>query len=493
MSVPLTVLRSGGGHAVAPEIGPHTITDVRSRSSPVRPQRFRLTIIHPCIGRRRGAAHRDYIKTWQMEPLPAAAIAGLTPKDVEVRFYDDRLEPIPFDEPTDAVAISVETYTAKRSYQIASEYRRRGVPVVMGGFHATLCPDEVERYAEAVVVGEAEAVWAEVIDDLRHGTLAKRYHRADRPSLAGVAPDRSIFRGKRYLAVGLVEAGRGCHFRCEFCAVQTVFSATQTRRPVDDVIAEIERVKGSKKLFFFVDDNITSNMSQAKALFRELKKCNIRWVSQSSINAAHDEEFLGLLKESGCQGVLIGFETLDADNLRSMHKTFNQSQGGYDRALANLRRHGIRVYGTFIFGYDHDGPRSFDDAVEFARDHNFYIAAFNHLTPFPGTPLYDRLQREGRLLYDAWWLDDTYAYNKIPFRPATMPPDELQRRCVEARRRFYGWRSIFERSWDPVNRANFFMFRNFFPINLMHRVDVVSRDFYPLGDESWQGPLLPAN
>lgn len=454
---------------------------------------MRLTIIHPCIGRRAGAAHRDYIKTWQMEPLPSAVIAGLTPKDVAIRFYDDRLEPIPFDEPTDAVAISVETYTAKRSYQIASEYRRRGVPVVMGGFHATLCPDEVEKYADAIVVGEAEQCWEAVIDDLRHKTLKKRYQKVGRPALAGLRPDRSIFAGKRYLAVGLVEAGRGCHFKCDFCAVQTIFGATQTRRPVDEILEEIDRVKHTKKLFFFVDDNITSNMKQAKEFFRALRRCGIRWVSQASINAAHDEEFLGLIKESGCQGVLIGFETLNPENLRSMNKTFNQSQGGYDKALANLRRHGIRVYGTFIFGYDQDGAKSFSDAVEFARDHQFYIAAFNHLTPFPGTPLYKRLASEGRLLYESWWLDDAYSYNKIPFKPVSMSAEELQRRCVEARRKFYSWPSILKRSWDRVNRGNGFMFRNFFPINLMHRVDVVSRDYYPLGDESWTGPLLLAN
>src|SRR3977135_4276962 len=135
---------------------------------------MRLTIIHPCIGRKPG---QKYIRTWQMEALPAATLAGLTPKDVEVRFYDDRMELIPFDEPTDVVAISVETYTAKRAYQIASEFRRRGVPVVMGGFHATLCPDEVALYAESVVVGEAERRWPAWIDDYRNGTATRFYSR----------------------------------------------------------------------------------------------------------------------------------------------------------------------------------------------------------------------------------------------------------------------------------------------------------------------------
>ena len=151
---------------------------------------MKLTIIHPCIGRRPG---QKYIRTWQMESLPAATLAGLTPADVSVKFYDDRMELIPYDEPTDLVAISVETYTAKRAYQIASEYRRRKVPVVMGGFHASLMPDEVSQYAEAVVVGEAEGIWPQVIDDARHGRLQKIYRQISRPTLAELKPDRSIF------------------------------------------------------------------------------------------------------------------------------------------------------------------------------------------------------------------------------------------------------------------------------------------------------------
>jgi radical SAM superfamily enzyme YgiQ (UPF0313 family) len=451
---------------------------------------MRLTIIHPCIGRKPG---QKYIRTWQMEALPAATLAGLTPKEVEVRFYDDRMETVPFDEPTDLVAISVETYTAKRAYQIATEFRKRRVPVVMGGFHATLCPDEVAQYAEAVVCGEAELLWPRVIDDARHGRLEKFYRQAGRPSLAGLKPDRGIFRGKNYLPIGLIEAGRGCHFKCDFCAVQAVFNSTQTRRPIDAIIAEIELVKHDRKLFFFVDDNITSNLEQAKEFFRALIPLKIRWVSQASINAAHDGEFLELLVRSGCQGVLIGFESLNPANLRDMNKAFNTMRGGFEKALANLRRHRIRVYGTFIFGYDRDTPESFAETVDFAKEHALYIAAFNHLTPFPGTPLYARLQGEGRLLYENWWLDEQYSYNRIPFQPRGMTPELLQRNCLEARRNFYSWPSIFRRGFDRVNRGDWFMWRNFYLINGMHRGDVSMRDHYPLGDESWQGTLLNAN
>lgn len=451
---------------------------------------MRITLVHPSIGRRAGDT--SYIRTWQMEPLPPALIAGLTPADVEVRFYDDRMETVPYDEPTDLVAISVETYTAKRAYQIASEYRRRGVPVAMGGFHASLCPDEVALYAESVVVGEAEALWPEVVDDYRHGRPKKMYRQTGRTSLAGARPDRRIFHGKRYLPVGLVEAGRGCHFKCDFCAVQTVFGATQTRRPADEILAEIAALKNHKGLIFFVDDNITSNLAEAKEFFRALIPLKVRWVSQASINAAHDEEFLDLLKRSGCMGVLIGFESLNPENLRAMNKSFNTMRGGYLKALENLRKHNIRLYGTFIFGYDEDTPDGFRETVAFAREHGFYIAAFNHLTPFPGTELYRRLEAEGKLLYDSWWLDETYSYNKVPFRPARMTAEEVERSCVEARREFYSWPSILARSVRPVNRSNFFMFRSFFLINALHRADVSGRNHFPLGDAGWRGPLLQA-
>ncbi len=450
---------------------------------------MRLTLVHPCIGRRTG--DRRYIRSWQMEPLPPAVIAALTPRDVEVRFYDDRLEPIPFDEPSDLVAISVETYTARRAYQIASEYRRRGVPVAMGGFHATLCPEEVARYADILVLGEAEEVWPEVIDDLRHGVWRARYQGKRRPSLAGIRPDRGIFKGKRYLPVTLIEAGRGCHFRCEFCAIQAYFHSTQTRRPLETLLAEIETLRHRRGLFFFVDDNITSNLEQAKDFYRALIPYGIRWVSQASINAAHDEEFLDLIVRSGCQGLLIGFESLDRATLKAMGKSFNTMGGGYDVALANLRRHKVRLYGTFIFGYDKDTEESFDQAVGFAIEHRMYIAAFNHLTPFPGTPLYQRLEREGRLLSPAWWMDPAYHYNQIPFRPAQLAPEELQQNCLKARARFYSARSTLRRMIDGVNCGNAFMARNFVGINMMLGREVKQRDLLPLGDAGWRNALLP--
>jgi len=451
--------------------------------------RFRVTFIHPCIGRKPG---RPYLRTWQMEPLPVAVLAALTPPDVERRFYDDRLEPIPYDEPTDLVAISTEVYTAKRAYQIATGFRRRGVPVVMGGFHATLCPDEVARFAESVVIGEAEDLWAEVIDDYRHGTPRRIYQADTRPSLDRSTPDRGIYAGKRYLPVALVEAGRGCRLSCEFCCIQSYYHSTYRARPVDQVVAELRGLRGRTKLVFFVNDNIITDRDSARELLAALVPLKLRWVSQGSINVALDEGLLELLKASGCQGLLIGFESLEAANLRQMGKGVNLAQGDYETAMANLKRHGIRVYGTFVFGYDHDTPESFDRVHDFAMRHGFFLCGFNHLTPMPGTPLYQRLKDQGRLLHEHWWLDDHYTYNTLPFRPAGMPPEAVRAACLRARRRFYSVPNTLRRAMQPHNRSDWRFLKSFLAVNLLHLAEVAKRDSLPLGDGGFTGPLLEA-
>src|SRR5262249_53859217 len=190
----------------------------------------------PCIGRRRA---QPYIRTWQMEPLAAAVLAGSTPPDVEVRFYDDRMEAIPYEEPTDLVALTVETYTARRAYQIASRFRRRGVPVVMGGYHPTFLPEEALGYADAVAVGDAEGLWEQIVRDAQAGQLRRLYRQARQPTLDGLQLDRSIFRGKRYAPLGLVQYGRGCRFACDFCSIHAFYGTSLRQRPVAEVVAEI--------------------------------------------------------------------------------------------------------------------------------------------------------------------------------------------------------------------------------------------------------------
>lgn len=452
---------------------------------------FRITLVHPCVGRRMGM--KGYINTWKMEPLPPAMLAALIPADIDTKFYDDRLEEIPYDEPTSLVAISVETYTAKRAYQIASEYRRRGVPVVMGGFHATLCPEEVSEYCETIVVGEAEEVFPQLIEDYREGTPKAFYKSMGQVRNLNTSPDRSIFKGKRYLPIKLIEFSRGCKFVCEFCAIQSAYSATHRCRPVEKVIEEVKRVKKIGQMIFFVDDNLISNIEAAKELMRALIPLKIRWVSQCDISIAFDDEALSLMKASGCQGVLVGFESLDRVTLKTMNKGFNMMQGGPVKAIENFQKHGLRLYGTFIFGSDHDTEDTFRDTLEFATEQGLFIGAFNHITPFPGTPLYKRLEREGRLIYDKWWLDDRYKYGDTPFKTKNIEPKELSKRCIEARESFYSWKGIFRRLKHSVNHRDPWMLLNFLVINIMHHFDVSGRDGLPMGDQNWNGTILKSD
>ena len=449
---------------------------------------FHVTIIHPCVGRRRGM--KGYLRTWQMEPLPAAMLAALLPRDVKRSFFDDRMESIDFDRPTDLVLLSVETYTAKRAYQIASEYRQRGIPVVMGGFHATLCPDEVAEYCESLVVGEAEGLLPQVIEDYRHGTAQAVYRARQRPSLLSTEPDRSIFAGKKYLPIKLIEFSRGCRFKCDFCAIQSYFDSTHRHRRIEQVVEEVGRVVKRRQLVFFIDDNLTSSLDEAKELMRALIPHRIRWVSQSAINVAFDDEALELMRRSGCQGILIGLESLSSNSLKEMNKSFNMMRGGPGQAVANLRKYGLRVYGTFVFGYDADTTATFDEALKFADQEGLFIAAFNHITPFPGTPLYERLRSEGRMLYDPWWLDDRYRYSMIPFQPKNFSPEELSQRCAAARRAFYSWASIARRSFHRVNYYDPWMWVNYWFINAMHHWDTDGRNGLPLGDEAYPREII---
>ena len=446
---------------------------------------MKLTLIHPCIGRRVG---QPYIRSWQMEPLAPAVLSALTPGEIRRVFYNDSLEPIPYDEPTDLVAMNVEAYTAKRAYQIASEYRKRSVPVVMGGVHATLCPEDVAQYAEAVVVGEAEEIWATVLADAQRGALQTFYRAEGRPAHLHAHPDRSIFGSQKTLPLGLVETGRGCHFRCEFCSVQSAYQHTYACHAIEDVVEEIK--KQHRAIYFFVDDNISANMEHVKALLRAIIPLRIKWAGQCSINAAADEEFVQLLGASGCNGILIGFESLNPNNLKAMNKGANLIQGAYERGLANLRKYRIRIYATFIFGYDEDDETSFETTFKFAMQQKFYLAAFNHLIPFPGTPFYRRMEEEQRLRYEKWWLDDAYRFNMVPYRPKNMSPEQLQAGCLATRRKYFNLRHVLQRSFDPVNSSPLTLWPAFFAINGIFHKEVEQRNLFPLGDEGWRGELI---
>jgi radical SAM superfamily enzyme YgiQ (UPF0313 family) len=438
---------------------------------------MKITFILPCVGRKPG---EPYVRSWLMEPLAIGVLSALTPPRHERVFYDDRLDEVTYDVPTDLAAINVETYTARRAYQIAAEYRRRGVPVVMGGFHATLVPDEVARHADAVVVGEAENVWPQLLADLESGGLRKRYQSAERPSLAGIMPDRTLYANKPYIDLALVETARGCRYACEFCSISSFYRKTYEARPIADVVADIQSL--NRRHVFFVDDNICVDRNRTRDLLEALIPLRIRWIGQVSLDVTEDDELLDLMRRSGCIGVLIGFESLNPESLKTMGKKVNREMGDYARALRKLRKHGLAVYATFVFGYDGDTEASFEQTLEFALHHRFFFMAFNHLVPFPGTPLYDRLARDNRLRHDAWWLSEDYRFGDVAFHPARFSPEELTTACYNFRKRFYALSSVLKRGLDfQSNCRTLPMAAVFFYQNLAGGRDVRRRQGLPLG------------
>ena len=332
-----------------------------------------------------------------MEPMVFAILASLTPPGIELTLYDERLEDITCREPTDLVAMTVETFTARRAYQIAARYRARGVPVVMGGYHPTLLPEEAMHYCDSVVIGDAEAVWGEVLRDARRGRLKRLYRQPPGEPRIAARPDRRVFDGKRYAPVSLVQYGRGCRFACDFCSIHAFYGKALFQRTVDEVIAELDSL--DRRIIVFVDDNLFTDVATTAALLRALVPLKLRWVCQVSIDITRNDALLDLMARSGCTAVTIGFESLNEDNLRQMKKKWNLARGDYSTAIRKFQDRGIMIYGTFVFGYDQDTAETFDLTVDFSIRSGFYLANFNPLTPTPGTSLYRRLHAQGRLLY----------------------------------------------------------------------------------------------
>ncbi|MBF0546299.1 MAG: B12-binding domain-containing radical SAM protein [Candidatus Riflebacteria bacterium] len=438
---------------------------------------MKLTLIMPSIGRK---PNQPYVSTWQMEPLVLALLAALSPADWQITVQDDRMEEINYDQPTDLVAITIETYTARRAYQIAREYQKRGVKVVMGGYHASLWPHEVLQHADATVIGPAETIWEKVLCDAKAGKLEKEYLAPPLEKWHSIFPRREIYSEKKYLPLALVEFSRGCRFHCSFCSITALSKGRHYFRPPAEVAEEIKRT--GQKVVFLIDDNIAVNYDAALELCRQLKPLNVKWVSQISVDAACRVDLIKAMADAGCMGLLIGFESLNPKLISRLNKKCNGSIEAYETALKIVHQNKICVYGTFLFGIDGDTPASFKHTLDFILRHKLFLAAFNHLVPFPGTPLYAKLQAENRLISDAWWLDSDFRFGKSPFKPTGFTIDELAELCRRYRRKFYSLRSIIKRGFDlKANMQNFSTAALFFSQNYFGRREVDEKFGLPLG------------
>ncbi len=435
---------------------------------------MKISFILPAIGKKPG---QPYIGTWKMEPLTIAVLQSLTPKDVETELFDDRIELIDFDTETDLVAITVETYTARRSYQIAEAFRNRGIPVVMGGYHVTLIPEEAAVYADSLILGNAEDVWLQVVEDVRRRQLKKSYR--GKVTYSHRPPDKSIFNGKKYLPISLVETGRGCGHACEFCAISSYYGCQYHRRPLDFILSDIRA--SDHRYHFLVDDNLVADMDHAKNLFKAMKPLKIKWSGQGTLSMARDPELLKAMKASGCELILIGFESLEEASLRQMNKSWSQAVGEVDELVDRIHDAGIGIYATFVHGYDGDTPETLEKTVAFARRHRFYTAAFNHLLPFPGTDLYQRLKGENRLLYDPWWLEENYHYGEVAFEPKYFSPGELSRHCRNARKEFASLPTVLRRGFSSMKRSSPMVWSMFWAMNLRLGEEIDEKMNVPLG------------
>lgn len=422
-----------------------------------------------------------------MEPIVFAILRGLTPPDIECVLFDERLEEIPLDEDADLVAITVETFTARRAYQIASHYARRGVPVVLGGYHATFCSEESLQFAHSVVIGDAEEVWPLVVRDAQRGELQRTYRGSAGP-LSGLRVDRSIFTGKAYRPVALVQFGRGCKYACDFCSIHAFYGSRLRWRSVDAVVEEL--AQAGRRFVFITDDNLFNNREQLSELLTAIRPLGIHWSCQASIDVAADEPLVKQMADSGCLSVMVGFESLLEANLRQMRKSWQRKYGTFDDLIAVFRDHGIMVYGGFVLGYDHDTPDSFKTTLDFALRNRLFLANFNPLAPTPGARLYDRLQAEGRLLHQRWWLSEAYRYGEGMFRPRGMTAEQLTAGCYWARSQFNRATGILRRMVDfqsncrsPLHAAAFAL------ANFASRREIHRKQGRRLGDENQ--PLEP--
>jgi radical SAM superfamily enzyme YgiQ (UPF0313 family) len=388
--------------------------------------------------------HRGGIfgRALRYQPLTLTTLAALIPPglNASVELYDEGIQDVPLDVEADLIGMTVITGNAMRAYELARQFRKRGIPVVLGGPHVTLVPDDAQAHADAVVVGYAEDTWPELLRDFAAGKLRNRYLQDPQLSLADRPfARRELLPGRRYLTNAVFEAQRGCLHDCEFCVVPAAWGRTLYQKPVGDVVADIRQL--GKRRVLFVDLNLYADRDYARELFEAMVPLRVEWHGLVTTLFAEDDSMLELAERSGCRGVLMGFESIDEESLRACRKGFN-TPADYVRCVERLHAHRIALNACFVFGSDHENTEVFLKTAQFAIDARIDLPRFAIATPFPGTRLFHRLEAENRILTRDWSLYDA---QHVVFQPARMSVEELQRGTESAWQHAYRLAAIRKR------------------------------------------------
>lgn len=363
-------------------------------------------------------------------------IAGLTPKSLDIKILDENKEEVDFEEGFDIVGITAMTQQATRAYEMADEFRKRGVFVVIGGIHATVLPGEAKEHADTVMVGEAENTWPQFIVDFLMGRPEPFYRERGVVDLTrSPVPRFDLLKDKGYRSVPVLVT-RGCPHDCEFCASSKIYGVRYRHKTVEQIVTEIEAIKAiwENPFISFADDNLFLNKRFSKELLKALIPLNIRWSAFCDVSVADDEELLELIRESGGASLLIGFEGVTEEGLASFGEWKRRQLDRYPEAIKNIQAQGIVIRGTFIVGFDTDDVSIFERMERFLSDNHISLFNIGILTPFPGTRLRERLERENRLLDTPW---SHYNFYDVNFIPKRMSPIELKRGMLEISRRLY--------------------------------------------------------
>lgn len=384
------------------------------------------------------------LRAWRLIQFPQLTmplIAALTPAEHEVRHTDEIVTPVRFGEPADLVGITAPTPSARHAYALAREFRRRRVPVVIGGPHATALPEEALEHADAVVVGEAEDTWPRVLADAARGRLGGIYRSSGTASLTGMpAPRWDLIPGRRY-GRSVTIATRGCPHRCDYCTIPLLYGPGRMRyRPVDEVAAEV--VRSPTRAVVFWDDNLGASPRYAKELFRAIAPARRWWTSQCTMAAARDDELLALAARSGCKALFLGLESVSQESLDGVGKGHNRTAQA-EEVIARMHRHGIAAHLGIMFGFDGDDRSIFERTLAFLERARVDVATVSMMIPMPGTPVFRRLEAEGRILTRDWSRYDGKKH--CVFRPLHMTPAELVAGTEWVARRFYSLASIARR------------------------------------------------